>query len=108
VYAAHLKTVLLHRSGWELSYPIIELNSVEQLLLSFDDLTNQQKDYRFRIIHCDRYWRPSNMEAYEFIDEIPDNRILNFTHSFSTYTPYVHYQLLLPVRTGSSGNRVIM
>ena len=37
IYVDHIKTVLLHHTGTPLSYPIIQLNGTEQLLLSFDD-----------------------------------------------------------------------
>ena len=40
-----IKSVQLHRAGWDMTYPIIELNSADQLELRFDDLSDEVKNY---------------------------------------------------------------
>ena len=35
--ASHIHTVQLYKTGWTMSYPIIQLNSPEELTVSFDD-----------------------------------------------------------------------
>ena len=55
-----IKTVLCHNTIDELSLPIINLNSAEQLLISFDDLDTDIKDYYFTIIHCKSDWTASD------------------------------------------------
>jgi hypothetical protein len=33
-----IRTIQLHKLGWKMSYPLIQLNSNDQLVLSFDDM----------------------------------------------------------------------
>ncbi len=46
-------------AGWEISYPVLDLQSNNQLLLSFDDLSDEIKDYSYKIIHCNADWTAS-------------------------------------------------
>jgi len=41
----HIKSVVLHRFGFELSDPIIQLNTNEKLLLAFDDLEDDLQSF---------------------------------------------------------------
>ncbi|GAH95282.1 unnamed protein product, partial [marine sediment metagenome] len=41
IFKKNIKTVLLHKEGWVLSYPIIELNTDDHLVLSFDELSTE-------------------------------------------------------------------
>jgi hypothetical protein len=58
-----IKSVQLHRAGWDMTYPIIELNSADQLELHFDDLSDEVKNYSYTIEHCDADWMPSNLSV---------------------------------------------
>jgi hypothetical protein len=111
VYNTSLKTVILHKQGWELSYPVIEMNTGQQLKLEFDDLSSKLKTFHFKIIHCDRNWKTSQLNSYEYVSEVSDDRIVSYEHSFSTYVPYIHYELQFPneeVQLKVSGNYVII
>ena len=41
VYTPSIHTVILHKQGFDMSAPIIRLNSTEKLVLSFDDLREE-------------------------------------------------------------------
>jgi len=111
VYQKDIKTVLLHREGWELSYPIIELNEEENILeLSFDDLGSDRPTYSYTIIHCDAEWNGSNLAPSEYIDGFISYDVLDYNYSFNTYMNYTHYTLKIPnenTRLKLSGNYVI-
>jgi len=110
IYKESIKSVLFHRAGWELTYPIIELASNEQVCLSFDDLTNEVKEYSYTLIHCDANWCPSVISKVEYLDGFSDNRFYDHALSFNTYFNYVHYTLLLPnedIRIKISGNYIL-
>ena len=47
VYSDRIKTVQLYPYGNQLGYPIIRLNSGEQLELHFDDLDANVKNYSY-------------------------------------------------------------
>lgn len=96
VFKSNIKTVLLHRDGWDLSPPLIKFNSDEKLLLSFDDLDADGKEYSFTITHCSADWTPSNIQKHEYIDGYNEDHIYKFQYSINTIIPYTHYELLLP------------
>ena len=91
-----IKTVLCHNTIDELSLPIINLNSGEQLLISFDDLDTDIKDYYFTIIHCKSDWTASDLMQSEYIDGFTDEPITNYEFSFNTIQKYSHYSFNFP------------
>ena len=60
-FNTQIKTLLCHKKETELSLSIINLNSEEQLLISFDDLEADIKDYYYTIIHCNADWTASDL-----------------------------------------------
>jgi hypothetical protein len=110
VYKESIKSVLLYRAGWELSYPVIELNSAEQVNLSFDDLSDDIKNYSYSLVHCDENWYPSVIQQDEYMEGFNSNQIYDYALSSNTNVSYVHYNLNIPnedVRLKLSGNYVI-
>ena len=96
VYQPMIKTVLLHRSGWEMSDPVIQLNSREQLLLSFDDLQADVKNYNYTVVHCNADWTKTDIWPNEYIEGFTNDVIDNYRFSFNTKQRFTHYALLFP------------
>ena len=110
IFKKSIKTVLLHKEGWVLSYPVIELNTDDRLLLSFDELSTETKDYYYTFIHCDYDWVPSSLFPSDFLDGFTENRISDYSFSFNTTVDYVHYKLTFPnenVQFRISGNYIL-
>ena len=106
----NIHTVLLHKQGDPLSYPIIKLNSEEKLQLSFDDFNTELQDYYYTIIHCNSDWTTSDLMQSEYIDGFFENRIENYEFSFNTLQKYTNYQLVFPeeyLQPTLSGNYII-
>ena len=114
-YKSEIKKVSIHTVqcyplGWELSPPIVELNSQNQLQFSFDELGKDIQDYSYRIIHCDADWKSSSLSEFDFLDGFSENQIQDYEFSFNTNVDYVHYSLLLPngdVKLKLSGNYIL-
>ena len=105
-----IKSVVLHRLGFELSDPIIHLNTDEKIMLSFDDLDDQVKTYYYRIQHCNSNWESSELIISEYIDGFQTDQITEYEFSLNTTTPFVHYQLVFPteyLQLKKSGNYLI-
>ena len=110
VYSNDIKTVQLYRNGWVLSDPVIQLSSSEQLLLSFDDLSSEVKNYQYTILHCSANWELTNLLQTEYLKGFHVNEIDDYNYSFNTNFEYVQYQLLFPnedVQPVVSGNYII-
>ncbi len=111
VYRDNIRSIKFHINGLFTSYPIVELNSSNQLLLSFDDLDADAKNYVYSFIHCDRDWQPSQLTEMEYLDGFSAEQINDFRFSFKTIKAYTHYEVLLPnnyVKWTKSGNYLLV
>jgi hypothetical protein len=110
IFKPNIKTVLFHRDGWDMSPPIIKLNSDEKLKLSFDDLDADAKIFTYSIRHCNSGWQPSLLEPGEYMEGYEDENIEEYQFSLNTLVPYTHYELLFPtedMRPLLSGNYIL-
>ena len=110
IYNDKIKSVTFEQADNRLSEPFLELNSPQQLVLMFDDLEGDIKNYWYTLIHCDYNWNPSNLFSNEYLAGFTEDRIENYRTSFNTIQPYTHYQLTIPgreVRPMLSGNYLL-
>ena len=91
-----IRTVQLHKLGWKMSYPLMQLNSKDQLVLSFDDMGEETKSYNYTIVHCDRDWQPSDLMETEYTTGYTQNPVNDYQYSFNTKFIYTHYRLVFP------------
>ncbi len=103
-------TVQMYPSDWALTEPIIELNSTNQLLFSFDEIEENIQDYSYRIIHCTADWQNSNLSQFDYLDGFMENQIQDYERSFNTNVNYIHYSLQIPnedIQLRLSGNYIL-
>lgn len=96
VYRKNVKTITLSPLGFAMTSPIIRLNTEDKLLLQFDDLDHDTKDYYYTLIHCTAKWTPSDLLTSQYLSGFTDDRITDYSFSFNTFQSYTHYQLLIP------------
>ncbi|MFN3446576.1 MAG: type IX secretion system plug protein domain-containing protein, partial [Bacteroidia bacterium] len=96
IFDTRVKTVVLTKAGTDDRYPIIALNSNDQLELSFDILGNKNDYFQYTLIHCDANWNPTSLGQNEYLRGLTFDNITDFKYSTNTYVKYVHYNLLLP------------
>jgi hypothetical protein len=111
IYKPGIKTVLIYRKGWELSFPIINLNSKEQIELIFDELGNEPGDYSWSIIHCNMQWEKDDLEPIQYLSGLETGDITEIYFSQNTMVNYINYRLNLPnknCRITKSGNYLIL
>jgi hypothetical protein len=110
IYKNNIKTVTLHRLGQELSAPVIELRSPDKLIMGFDDLDGDIKQYSYTLIHCDADWTPSRLIPSQYITGFNDESLTNHRFSYNSIQRYTHWELVFPtneLRPVVSGNYLI-
>jgi len=111
IYNNKIKTVQLYREEWNLSYPVLKLNSEEKLVLHFDLLDNRAETYYYTFIHCDKDWKRSDISERDFINGQTENPVEDYEPSFNTTVGYYHYKVSFPndrVSLSLSGNYIIV
>ncbi|RYY56612.1 MAG: DUF5103 domain-containing protein [Chitinophagaceae bacterium] len=110
VYLRDIHSVTLTRSADPLSYPILTLNSGEQLQLDFDDLAGGYKNLYYTFVLCNTDWTVSNLPSFDYIKGFQSTRITTYRNSSISEIPYVHYQASVPDRSSvpsRSGNYLL-
>lgn len=110
IYKDNIRTVLLYRQGFELSPPVILLNSGEKLFFCFDDFEQKLKRYYFTVIHCDAYWNTSSIQQMEYISGFSYEEITDYNYSFNTTQKYINYRAEFPtdyIQVTKSGNYIL-
>jgi len=96
VHSEMLRTLQIYPiNNWR-GAPVIALNTEDNLLIAFDELSHDYKRYAYRIVHCDRNWNRSNLNALEYLEGFSDNDIEAYEQSTTTLTHYTHYTLNIP------------
>ena len=89
-------------------FPIVQLG--EPMTLEFDDLTAREDDYYYRLVHCNYDWTPSALLKSQYLSGMDNQRIVDYSNSYSTLQPYSNYRLRIPngqVAPRVSGNYVL-
>ena len=90
--------VKLFQAGNQLGYPILTLNSGDQLELHFDDLDARVKNYYYTFQLCDADWTPVNLSTFDYLRGFSQVRLNQYRASALALTRYIHYQAVLPDR----------
>jgi hypothetical protein len=111
-YRESIKTVqLVHFKGNKLvstNNPVIELGKNERLLLTFDDISEEQQQYQVKILHLDKDWKEKSiLQSMDYLEEYNQFPIREFEFSFDTKMGYIHYEFQLPT-VSLSGNYLVV
>ncbi|PIF47331.1 uncharacterized protein DUF5103 [Chryseobacterium sp. 52] len=94
VFGQNIQSIQLFNPQTNDETPVIKFG--EQLVLSFDDLTNASEIYRYTIKHYDRNWNDDNLFFTEIATGSLNGLLDQFQYSFNTIQAYTHYKLTFP------------
>jgi hypothetical protein len=94
VFGQNIQSIQLFNPQTNDETPVINFN--QQLVLSFDDLTNASEIYRYTIKHYNRNWEDDNLFFTEFANGSLNGLLDKFQYSFNTLQSYTHYTLNFP------------
>ena len=106
----NIKTVLIYKKGWQLSFPIININSEEKIVLSFDELSNNAKNYSWKIVYCNSNWTASNLDDIDYINGFSEGSVSDYQLSKNTKVNYINYKVSFPndkMSFRKSGNYIV-
>jgi hypothetical protein len=110
IYKSNIRSVKLHKANDPYSYPIIRLNSVDDLDLYFDDLDADIKNYYYTFQLCNADWTPTDLKTFDYIKGFQTNRITTYRNASIAFTKYTNYYARVPDRNCSptrSGNYLL-
>ena len=112
VYSEDIKSVQCIVNGVISSVPVMRLNSSDKMTLQFDDLGEEEdNEYFYKLIHCDKDWNASTISDIEFVDGFVEERLRDWQLSLGTKIPFTHYWMTIPnrdTRIKISGNYILL
>lgn len=76
--------------------PVIRLGTEDHLLINFDIIGDSHEYLRYRLLHCNADWQPSQLLEPEYTGGFNEGEITDYAYSSNTYVHYVNYNLEIP------------
>jgi hypothetical protein len=96
VFAPNIATPQLYMPGNPLGYPVLRLNTPDQLELEFDDLDDDVKNYSYTYQLCNADWTPAMISEFDYIKGFSQVRIGDYRYSSVALTRYTHFRARVP------------
>lgn len=96
VFNSNFKSLQTYPANNEFAPPVIELGSDERLIVSFDEMSEDRKYLRYRVIHCNADWKPSQLVESEYLEGFNEGDVNDYAFSSATFAHYVNYRIVIP------------
>ena len=110
IFPSDIATLQVHNTQQlRAMLPVIQLNSGEQIQISFDNFRHEYHRFTYKITHCEADWSPSTqLFSSDYLEGFSDNLVIeDIQESVNTNVEYTHYSFRLPndqCRITQSGN----
>lgn len=96
IFSPRFKTLKTGVAGNFMSLPVIRMNSNDKIVVSFDEIGEDNSYLQYRLIHCNADWQPSRLVESEYIDGFNNIDIDDYAFSSNTFVHYVNYRIEIP------------
>lgn len=96
IFDPSFRTLTVRIEGDRLAPPVLTLVGDDRLVIGFDELADERTFLRYRIMHCNADWQPSELVDSEVFDGFNYADVSDYEFSRGTATHYVHYTITLP------------
>ncbi|MDE6538440.1 MAG: DUF5103 domain-containing protein [Muribaculaceae bacterium] len=96
IFEPSFRTLKIEKEGDFMSPPVISLGSNEKIIISFDEIAEDNRYLSARLIHCNSDWQPSKLIESEYLQGFNTVDIDDFAYSNNTFIHYVNYRLEIP------------
>lgn len=97
VFDKNFHSLQVQLASNEFAPPVLMLGSSnDKLIVTFDEMTSETHDLRYKLIHCNADWTPSALVESEYVDGFNYADIEEREFSSATFADYVHYRFELP------------
>lgn len=97
VFDPNIKTLQAHIPNEPFSLPVIELNSDDQIQISFDEMSHDARAYSYKVFHCNADWTLSDrLTSGDYLSGYTTASITDYALSESTIFLYTNYLFYLP------------
>ncbi len=111
IFDPQFKSLQITNPDHLLGFPILKpADEASRVHIGFDELAEDNRFLRYRLLHCDSNWRPTPISDMEYASGFNLGDIYSYALSEQTLTHYVHYDLVLPnddVQPLLSGNYLV-
>lgn len=86
-------------------------NEATGIVISFDELSEDNRYLRYRLIHCDSNWQPTqSVSELDYLSGFNEGMVEDYVLSDKSLTHYIHYSIHIPneeMRPRLSGNYLV-
>lgn len=90
------RTLKTEVEGDFMAPPVIRMGTQDRIVITFDEIGEDNSYLEYRLIHCNSDWQPSRLIESEYISGFNSARIDDYAFSQSTFVHYVNYLITLP------------
>lgn len=110
IFSSRFQTLKIEKEDEFMAVPVCRLGTSDRIVISFDEIGEENSYLSARLIHCNSDWKPSSLVESEYLDGFNTTDIEDYAYSTNTFIHYVNYRLEIPneeMRPMVSGNYVV-
>lgn len=79
-----------------MSLPVIRIGTEDRIVITFDEIGEDNSYLEYRVVHCNADWKPSRLVESEYLNGFNSVKIEDYAFSSNTFVHYVNYRIELP------------